>query len=163
MLWGAAVVEDIANHYAKKKEEHRKVCEEIDNPFGKGISSSNINLKRQIKKNKQDIIYYQNQIANYKLALSNDTEVMYRLIMQRDVFETASRKFLEKVDNRTKEIFLDTLKEVKQSQENKKDYREKMWAWCNQDNFSTNLLWEVNNQDKIDYTATLYFPDVTKK
>ncbi|MWN32311.1 MULTISPECIES: alpha-N-acetylglucosaminidase TIM-barrel domain-containing protein [unclassified Gilliamella] len=158
MLWGKAVIDDIANHYDRLQADYKNFIDQSNNDMtNMGML---IGYERQIDRYKKEVFNYQTQIANYKLALSNDTEVMYRLIMQRDVFETASRKFLEKVDDKTKQIFLDTLKEVKQSQENKKDYREKMWVWCNQDNFSANLLWEVNNQDKIDYTATLYFPDV---
>ncbi|NUF50698.1 hypothetical protein [Gilliamella sp. ESL0250] len=166
MLWGAAVTEDIANHYAKKKEEHRKACEEMDNPFGKGISIDSamlIDYKRQIDRYKKEIYNYQTQIANYKLALSNDTEVMYRLFMHRNIFKQSISNFLEKVDDKTKQLFLDTLNELKTKSEQRQDYKENLWNWVNKPNFSQTLLRDVQNPNELDYTAALLFPDVTKK
>ncbi|NUF50697.1 hypothetical protein [Gilliamella sp. ESL0250] len=156
MLWGSAVIDDIANHYEKAQEEHKQFIEKINKPFGDGISSSNINLKRQIKKNKQDI-------ANYKLALSNDTEVMYRLFMHRNILKQSIYNFLEKVDDKTKKLFLDTLNELKTKSEQRQDYKENLWNWVNKPNFSQTLLRDVQNPNELDYTAALLFPDVTKK
>lgn len=163
MLWGAAVVEDLYNDLAKKQEDYKQFMEKINKPFGNDMFSEVdlIPYLREIDNYKKNIANYQSQIANYKLALSNDTEVMYRLFMHRNILKQSISKFLEKVDDKTKQLFLDTLNEMKESKEQNTDYKEKLWAWTNQPDFSQKLLIDIKNPDNLDYTAALLFPNIT--
>lgn len=100
------------------------------------------------------------QIASYKLNIQNDTEVIYKLMIHRNIFKVACEQFLKKVDNETKQLLLDTIKEVKDKRENDNEYKDYWWNFVNQDDFSAKLLWETKNPKEIDYTPYLFFPDI---
>lgn len=158
-LIGAAVIEDIDNYYKQLQKDLDEVERKSTRNFVTDAPNSNklaVKLKKQMKG-------YEQQIANYKLTVQNDTEVIYNVLIHRDILKNTIQDFLDKVDEKTKQLFLATLNEVKSSKENDQEYKDKWWKWVNQSNLSQKLLWEVKNPDKIDYTPGLYFPDVTKK
>lgn len=99
-------------------------------------------------------------IASYKLNIQNDTEVIYKLAVHRNIFKVACEQFLKKVDNETKQLLLDTIKEVKDKRENDNEYKDYWWNFVNQEDFSAKLLWETKNPKEIDYTPYLFFPNI---
>ena len=99
-----------------------------------------------------------NQIANYKLNIQNDTEVIYNLLFQRDFLLIAINQFLTKTDHQTKELFINFLNKVKLEKETDEQYKAKFWKWVNQENFSAKLIWEVKNPDQINHKPVLIFP-----
>ena len=100
------------------------------------------------------------QIASYKLNIQNDTEVIYKLMIHRNILKVAIKQFLEKTDEQTKQLLISTINEVKKKRENDSEYKEKWWKYVNQENFSGNALWEIKNPEKIDYKPHLLFPDI---
>lgn len=158
-LIGSEVVEDIARYYEKLQKDLDEVGQKSIRNFVTDAQDAN----EVARKFKTQMKGYEQQIANYKLTVQNDTEVIYKLFIQRNVFKLAIQEFLEKVDENTKQLFLETLNNMKLNKENDQEYKDKWWKYVNQNNFTCNLLWEVKNPDKIDYTPGLYFPDVTKK
>ena len=100
------------------------------------------------------------QIASYKLNIQNDTEVIYKLMIHRNILEVAIKQFLEKIDEQTKQLLISTINEVKDKRENDKNYRDRWWNWANQEELSSKLLWETKNPEKIDYKPHLLFPDI---
>lgn len=158
-LIGAAVIEDIDNYY----KQLQKDLDEVERKSTRNFVTDAPNANEVARKFQKQMKGYEQQIANYKLTVQNDTEVIYKLFVHRDIFEKTIKEFLNKADDKNKELLLATLNEVKSSKENDQEYKDKWWKWVNQSNLSQKLLWEVKNPDKIDYTPGLYFPDVTKK
>lgn len=157
MLWGADVIEDIDQHLKKcqkEVDENREKLSKVHNNYS--VIEMLADSERKSKR-------YAQEIANYKLAVQNDTEVIYKLFVHRDIFEKTIKEFLEKTDEKNKELLLATLNEVKSSKEQDQEYKDKLWKWVNQPNFSGKSLWTVKNMDKINYTPALLFPDLTKK
>lgn len=148
------VVDDLSNYYDNKKADYEKFCQEITKPFE--IPPV---IDYQLEDNyKKRINSMANQIANYRLNIQNDTEVIYNLLFQRDFLLIAINQFLTKTDHNTKQLFINILNKIKADKEADEQYKEKFWRWVNQENFSANLLWEVKNHDKIEHNPILNFP-----
>ena len=151
------VVDDLINYYDSKKADYEKFCQENTKPFEIPPVSST-QLEDDYRKRINSMA---SQIASYKLNIQNDTEVIYKLMVHRNIFKVACEQFLKKVDNETKQLLLDTIKEVKDKRENDNEYKDYWWNFVNQDDFSAKLLWETKNPEKIDYKPHLLFPDLT--
>lgn len=156
MLWGADVIEDIDQNYKKVKKEVEEYGKKITKT---SATESNSGYQLTQKFNKEKLNYEQ-QIANYKLAVQNDTEVIYKLFIHRNILEVAIQEFLEKTDDKNKELFLATLNKIKTYRETNQEYKDKWWKWANQQNLTSKLLWDAKNPDKIDYTPLLNFPNL---
>ena len=149
------VVDDLSNYYDNKKADYEKFCQEITKPFE--IPPV---IDYQLEDNyKKRINSMANQIANYRLNIQNDTEVIYNLLFQRDFLLIAINQFLTKTDHQTKQFFINFLNEVKSEKEADEQYKQKFKNWVYQQNFSEKLIWEVKNPDKIKHNPVLNFPD----
>lgn len=100
-------------------------------------------------------------IASYKLNIQNDTEVIYKLMVHRNILEVAIKQFLEKIDEQTKQLLISTVNEVKDKRENK-DYKDYWWNAVNQEDFSAKLLWEIKNPEEVS-NPYLNFPNINMK
>lgn len=150
------VVDDLINYYDSKKADYEKFCQENTKPFEIPPVSST-QLEDDYRKRINSMA---NQIASYKLNIQNDTEVIYKLMVHRNILEVAIKQFLEKIDEQTKQLLISTINEVKDKRENDKNYRDRWWNWANQEKLSSKLLWETKNPEKIDYKPHLLFPDI---
>ena len=149
------VVDDLSNYYDNKKADNEKFCQEITKPFE--IPPV---IDYQLEDNyKKRINSMANQIANYRLNIQNDTEVIYNLLFQRDFLLIAINQFLTKTDHQTKELFINFLNKVKSEKEADEQYKQKFKNWVYQQNFSEKLIWEVKNPDKIKHNPVLNFPN----
>lgn len=154
-LIGAAVIEDIDNYYKQLQKDLDEVERKSTRNFVTDAPNSNklaVKLKKQMKG-------YEQQIANYKLTVQNDTEVIYKLFVHRNILEVAIQEFLKNTDDKNKELFLNTLNNIKTYRETNHEYKDKWWKWANQQNLTSKLLWDAKNPDKIDYTPLLNFPE----
>ena len=136
------VVDDLINYYDSKKADYEKFCQENTKPFEIPPVSST-QLEDDYRKRINSMA---NQIASYKLNIQNDTEVIYKLMVHRNILEVAIKQFLEK---------------IKDKRENK-DYKDYWWNAVNQEDFSAKLLWEIKNPEKIS-NPYLNFPNINMK
>lgn len=150
------VVDDLINYYDSKKADYEKFCRENTKPF-EIPADTDFQLGEDYQKR---INLMASQIASYKLNIQNDTEVIYKLMVHRNILEVAIKQFLEKIDEKTKQLLISTINEVKDKRENDKNYRDRWWNWANQEKLSSKLLWETKNPEKIDYKPHLLFPDI---
>lgn len=151
------VVDDLINYYDSKKADYEKFCQENTKPFEIPPVSST-QLEDDYRKRINSMA---NQIASYKLNIQNDTEVIYKLMVHRNILEVAIKQFLEKIDEQTKQLLISTINEVKDKRENK-DYKDYWWNAVNQEDFSAKLLWEIKNPEKIS-NPYLNFPNINMK
>lgn len=158
-LIGAAVIEDIDNYF----KQLQKDLDEVERKSTRNFVTDAPNANEVARKFQKQMKGYEQQIANYKLTVQNDTEVIYKVLIHRDILKNTIQDFLDKVDENTKQLFLETLNNVKSNKENDHEYKDKWWKWVNQPNLSQKLLWDVKNPDKIDFKPVLSFPDLTKK
>lgn len=151
------VVDDLINYYDSKKADYEKFCRENTKPF-EIPADTDFQLGEDYQKR---INLMASQIASYKLNIQNDTEVIYKLMVHRNILEVAIKQFLEKIDEQTKQLLISTVNEVKDKRENK-DYKDYWWNAVNQEDFSAKLLWEIKNPEEVS-NPYLNFPNINIK